>query len=172
MSGNAHPHGCDPELIFELADETLDPERKHCAQTHLEKCQPCQELYERELDLNGFLSSMHFADFHTSTVSQTVVMSLPTRSVKARILWALLAFALLISALLAMELHGSSPLVFVMGILAMFQAFVSGFADVVQTVITIVWRELLMLLALGALVDLLIAFYILALTRQKAARGV
>jgi anti-sigma factor RsiW len=163
------PCHCDPEAIFELADGTLGPGRMLEVRAHLNDCPGCQELYEKELDLNAYLRSMQFAQ--SQSVCPQVAMALPTRPLKARLLWAVLALALLLAASLALSLEGTSPMVFVVSALGVFSSLVSGFADVVQAVLVVAGPILLVALAAGALLDLLLAAVLLRTTRRHA-RGV
>ena len=87
---------CDPEVIFELADGALGPERAREIRDHLEACPDCRELYEKELELSAFLGSLELAE--PRSVCPGVAMALPTRPLKARLLWATLALALLLVA--------------------------------------------------------------------------
>lgn len=158
---------CEPELIFELADGGLDPERKRAVQNHLESCPACRELYKRELDLNNFLDSFELSVPRQSrAVSRGVAMALPTRPIKARLLWSLLAGALLTVALLALELNGTNLVVSTMGTLGMLWSFAEGFADALQNAITAAATPLLAALAVGAVLDLLIAVAVFSAARR------
>jgi predicted anti-sigma-YlaC factor YlaD len=163
MSG---PRRCDPEAIFELADGALGPGRTHEVRAHLNDCPGCRELYEKELELNACLRSMQFAQ--PRSVCPGVAMALPTRPLKARLLWAALALALLLVASLALSLDGTGPMVSAMNALGVFWSLVSGFADVVQAVLVVAGPILLIALAAGALLDLLLAAVLLRTTRRHA----
>jgi hypothetical protein len=163
MSG---PGRCDPEAIFELADGALGPERVREIRNHLNDCSGCRELYEKELELNAYLRSMEFAQ--PRSVCPGVAMALPTRPLKARLLWAVLALVLLLVASLALSLDGTSPMVFAVGALGTFWSLVSGFADVVQAVLVVAGPVLLVALIAGALLDLFIAAALLWTTRRRA----
>jgi predicted anti-sigma-YlaC factor YlaD len=163
MSG---PGRCDPEAIFELADGALGPERVREIRNHLNDCPGCRELYEQELELNAYLRSMEFAQ--PRSVCPQVAMALPTRPLKARLLWAVLALVLLLVASLALSLDGTSPMVFAVGALGTFWSLVSGFADVVQAVLVVAGPVLLVALIAGALLDLFIAAALLWTTRRRA----
>jgi predicted anti-sigma-YlaC factor YlaD len=160
------PCRCDPEVIFELADGALGPGRRREIRAHLNDCPGCRELYERELELNACLRSMEFAQ--SRSVCPGVAMALPTRPLKARLLWAVLALALLLVASLALSLEGASPMVFAVSVLGVFWSLVSGFADVVQAVLVVAGPILLLALAAGALLDLLLAAVLLRTTRRHA----
>jgi anti-sigma factor RsiW len=163
MSG---PGRCDPEAIFELTDGALGPERVREIRNHLNDCPGCRELYEQELELNAYLRSMEFAQ--PRSVCPQVAMALPTRPLKARLLWAVLALVLLLVASLALSLDGTSPMVFAVGALGAFWSLVSGFADVVQAVLVVAGPVLLVALIAGALLDLFIAAALLWTTRRRA----
>ena len=160
------PCRCDPEVIFELADGALGPGRRREIRAHLDDCPGCRELYEKELELNAYLHAMEFAQ--SRSVCPGVAMALPTRPLKARLLWAALALALLLVASLALSLEGASPMVFAISALGVFWSLVSGFADVVQAVLVVAGPVLLVALAAGALLDLLLAAALLRTTRRRA----
>ncbi len=160
------PCRCDPETIFELADGALGPGRGREIRAHLNDCPGCRKLYEKELELNSYLRSMEFAQ--PRSVCPGVAMALPTRPLKARLLWAALALALLLVASLALSLDGTNPMGFAVSALGVFWSFVSGFADVVQAVLVVAGPVLLVALAAGALLDLLLAAALLRTTRRRA----
>jgi anti-sigma factor RsiW len=160
------PRRCDPEAIFELADGALGPGRRREIRAHLDDCPGCRELYEKEIELNSYLRSMEFAQ--SRSVCPGVAMALPTRPLKARLLWAALALALLLVASLALSLDGTNPMGFAVSALGVFWSFVSGFADVVQAVLVVAGPILLVALAAGALLDLLLAAALLRTTRRRA----
>lgn len=164
--GHDHGCGCDPELIFEFADEGLDPERERGIRAHLGRCAGCRELYERELDLNTFLGSIEFSEPRAVSVSRRVAMAVPTRPVKVRVLWALLAGALLLVALLALEINGAAPVITVFGALEAFWGLASGSAGVVRAFLAVAGPLLLISLGVGALLDLLIAVAVLSASRR------
>ena len=89
------PYPCDPEPVFELADDSLGPEREREVRAHLRDCRGCLDLYEKELRLNASLGSLDFEE--PSSVCRGVAMALPTRSVRARLLWSGLAVVLLLT---------------------------------------------------------------------------
>jgi hypothetical protein len=159
------PRHCDPQAIFELTDDALGPERAREIRAHLEACPGCRELYERELELSAFLGSMELAE--PRSVCQGVAMALPTRPLKARLLWAVLALALLLAASLASSLDGTHPAVFVVNALGVFWGVVSGFADVAMTLLVAAGPVLLVALVVGALLDLLLAAVLLWTTRRR-----
>jgi anti-sigma factor RsiW len=157
---------CDPKAIFELADGALGSERMREVRAHLDECPGCRNLYEEELELNASLRAMQFAQ--SRSVCPQVAMALPTRPLKARLLWAALALALLFLASLALSLDGTSPMSFAVSALGAFWSLVSGFADVVQAVLVVAGPVLLIALAAGALLDLLLAAALLRTTRRRA----
>jgi hypothetical protein len=160
------PHHCDPEPIFELADGSLGPERDREVRTHLRDCQDCRKLYERELRLNASLGSLDFEQ--PRSVCQGVAMALPTRSLRARLLWAGLAVVLLLIASMTMMLGGTNFAAFFLEAASVFWGFIAGLADVTQVVFAAVGPVLLVALAVGAIVDLAIAAVYLAVSRRRA----
>ncbi|CAA9446491.1 MAG: hypothetical protein AVDCRST_MAG58-472 [uncultured Rubrobacteraceae bacterium] len=157
---------CDPEPVFELADGSLAPEREREIRAHLRGCSGCQTLYERELRLNASLGSLEFEE--ANSVCRGVAMALPTRSTKARLLWAALAVVLLLTASVAMMLYGTNLAVLVIDAMNVFWGFVAGFADVIQVIFAAIGQALLVALAIGAFVDLVIAAVYLAVSRRRA----
>jgi hypothetical protein len=176
--GGLGPCGCDPEKVFELADGTggwegLDPERERELREHLACCPGCRDLYERELDLSASLGSLDlFAARFPRSVSQGVAMALPTRSAGARVLWGLLAGFLLVAALVSLNFNGTEPVILTMSVLGLFWGFVAGSANVARAVFDAAGPIILLVLALGALADLLIALVVLAASRNRRARVV
>jgi anti-sigma factor RsiW len=160
------PHRCDPQVIFELADGALGPERAREVRAHLEACPGCRELYEKEQELNAFLDSLEFAE--SRSVCPGVVMALPTRPLKARLLWATLALTLLVVASLALSLDGTNPAVFAVNALGVFWGLVSGFTDVAQTILVAAGPIIFVALVVGALLDLALAAALLWTTRRRA----
>jgi predicted anti-sigma-YlaC factor YlaD len=160
------PGRCDPEVIFELADGALGPERAREVRDHLEACPGCRELYEKELELSAFLGSLELEE--PRSVCPGVAMALPTRPLKARLLWTALALALLLVASFALSLEGTHPAVFAVNALGVFWAVVSGFADVARTILVAAGPVLLVALAVGALLDLSLAAALLWMTRRRA----
>jgi hypothetical protein len=157
---------CDPEPIFELADGSLGPEREREVRTHLKDCKGCRDLYERELRLNASLGSLDFEQ--PRSVCQGVAMALPTRSLRARLLWAGLAVVLLLTTSLTMMVGGMNFAALFIEAVGVFWGFVAGMADVVQVVFAVVGPALLVALAVGAVVDLAIAVVYLAVSRRRA----
>jgi hypothetical protein len=157
---------CDPESVFELADGSLAPEREREIRTHLRDCQGCLDLYERELRLNASLGSLEFEQ--TNSVCRGVAMALPTRSARARLLWAALAIVLLLATSVATMLYGANLAVLFIDAMNVFLGFVAGFADVIQVVFAAIGQALLIVLAIGAFMDLVLATVYLAVSRRRA----
>ena len=161
----SNPRRCDPQLIFELADGALGPERAREVRAHLEACPGCRKLYEKEQQLNAALDSLEFTE--ARSVCPDVVIALPTRPLKTRLLWAALALALLVVALLALSLAGTTPAVFAVNALGVFWGVVSGFADAAQTVLVAAGPIIVIALGVGALLDLSLAAALLWTTRRR-----
>ena len=162
MNGPLH---CDPESVFELADGSLGSEREREIRAHLRDCSSCRTLYERELRLNASLSSLELEE--TNSVCRSVAMALPTRSTKARFLWAVLAVVLLLTASVAMIFFGTNLAVLVVEAMNVFWGLVVGLADVIQVIFASIGQALLIALAIGAFVDLVIAAVYLAVSRRR-----
>ncbi len=97
-------------------------------------------------------------------------MALPTRSAKVRVLWGLLASALLAAALVSLEFKGTEPVILVMDVLEACWGLVAGSADMARAIFATAGSIILLALALGALVDILIALAVLSLSRGRRAR--
>lgn len=167
------PRNCDPEMVFELAEGTLSRDRKREAQEHLNACPECRELYQREVDLNAYLECLEGSDLEPSevrsrSVCQGVAMALPTRPVRARVLWGALALALMLAALLALRLNGTNPITSATSVVDVLWSLVSGFADLVVTVLVMAGPVLLVALLLGAIADVLIAAAIFSAARRNS----
>jgi hypothetical protein len=160
------PRRCDPESVFELADGSLAPEREREIRTHLRDCQGCLDLYESELRLNASLGSLEFEQ--TRSVCRGVAMALPTRSARARLLWAALAVVVLLATSVATMLYGANLAILFIDAMNVFLGFVAGFADVFQVVFAAIGQALLIVLAIGAFVDLVLATVYLAVSRRRA----
>ena len=161
------PYPCDPEPIFELADGSLSQEQAREVRTHLRDCRGCLDLYERELRLNTSLGSLAFEE-PTRSVCRGVAMALPTRSLRARLLWAVLAFALLLTTSVTMMLGGINPAALAVETVSVFWGFVAGLADMIRVVFAAVGPALLVALALGAFVDLALVAVYLSVSRRRA----
>ena len=160
------PRRCDPQVIFELADGALGPERTREVRDHLEACPSCRKLYAKEQELNAVLDSLEFVE--SRSVCPGVVMALPTRPTKTRLLWAALALALLLVASLALSLEGTHPALFAVSSLNVFWGIVAGFADVAQTILVAAGPVILVALVVGALLDLVLAAARLWTTRRRS----
>jgi hypothetical protein len=162
---------CDPEKVFELAEGNLETDQEREVREHLASCAGCQERYERELDLNAYLSSLDVSRLCSSrSVCQGVAMALPTRPAKVRILWGLLASALLVAALVSLELNGTEPVTLAMSALGTCWGLVAGSAHVARAVFAAAGTTILLALALGALTDLIIALVVVSVSRGRRAR--
>ena len=159
---------CDPEAVFELADGALNAGRARETRAHLDECPPCREVYERELELGAFLRSAELAEPRARSVCPVVAMALPTRPLKARILWASLALVLLLVASLALSLDGANPVGFAANALDAFWSVIAGLTDVAQTMLVAAAPVLLAALVVGALLDLCLASALLWTTRRRS----
>ncbi len=162
---------CDSKKVFELVEGSLETGQEREIREHLASCAGCQERYERELDLNAHLSSLDFSRVCPSrSVCQWVAMALPTRPVKVRIFWGLLASALLIVALVSLEFNGTEPVILAMSVLGTCWGLIAGSADVARAVFAAAGTTILLALALGALTDVLIALVVVSVSRDRRAR--
>ncbi len=170
-SEGSNPRGCDPEKVFELADGGLGPEQQREIKAHLDSCQGCRELYERELGLNACLDSLDLSEMRFSgSVCQTVAMALPTRSARVRLLWGLLSATLLVVALVSLRFNGAEPVILAMSTLGMCWGFVAGAAKVAHAVFAAAGTTILLVLTVGALADVFIALVVLFVSRNRRAR--
>ena len=162
---------CDPERVFELAEGSLETDQEREVRKHLTSCASCRELYERELHLNLYLSSLDFSRVCSSrSVCPGVAMALPTRPAKVRILWGLLASALLVVALVSLELNGTEPVSLAMSVLGTCWGLIAGSAHVARAVFAAAGTTILLALVLGALTDILIALAVVSVSRGRRAR--
>lgn len=159
------PFRCDPEPIFELADGSLGQERETEVRAHLRSCGACRTLYEKELRLNASLGSLAFEE--PRSVCRGVAMALPTRSLRARLLWAGLAVVLLLTTSTTLALSGTNLAFLFVEAMSVFWGFVAGFADVIQVVFATIGPVILVVLAVGALVDLVLAAVYLSIFRRR-----
>ena len=160
------PFRCAPEPIFELADGSLAQERETEVRAHLRSCGACRMLYEKELRLNASLGSLAFEE--PRSVCRGVAMALPTRSLRARLLWAGLAVVLLLTTSVTLMLGGMDFVFLFVEAISVFWGFVAGLADVIQVVFAVVGPVLLIALAVGALVDLIFAALYFSVFRRRA----
>lgn len=174
--GGSPPEGCDPTRIFELAEGSLRPEEAREVRSHLEGCAGCRELHERERGLNACLGSLSFSEevwvrSGAHATHKSVAMALPTRCRVARAVWALLAGALLVSVAAVPEWDGLvGAVVLALGALAALWGLATVGADVIRAVLAAAGSTVLLVLVLGALVDLLVAAAVL-LARRHAKSG-
>lgn len=158
----------DRERVFELADGGLEPEEAREIRRHLGLCPSCREHYEREVALISHLRSADLLEGRPScSVYRGVAMALPTRSPVARLLWAALAAALLLTTLAYMEINDAEPEMLAMSVLAACWGLVSGASHMVRAVLAAAGSTILIVLALGALADLLIALVYFAAHRGR-----
>ncbi|ABG03831.1 hypothetical protein Rxyl_0864 [Rubrobacter xylanophilus DSM 9941] len=162
MSGR--PGGCDPRLIFELAEGALEPARRRRALAHLESCPLCRARYERERRLSERLRLA--SPPATGSVRREVAMELPTRTAAVRAAWVVLCLALLLADGAALGLAGANPLAFASGLLGLFWAVASGLATAGRVLVEAAGGVLLAALAAGALADLLVAAVVVSARRR------
>lgn len=171
MSGPRDNRGtgcnCEPEVVFELADRALDAGREREVRRHLNACPGCRELYEREVRLNERLGSLEFSEANTRSVCESVAMSLPTRPIKARFLWAFLALGLLATALFALVSQGAGSVAFVMDAVESFQGASMLLTDLLGTALAAAGSIVLVALAVGAVLDILLAAVLFSVARRR-----
>lgn len=170
-AGQRDEPGCDPGLVFELADGSLAPEEARPVRRHLEGCPNCRRLYERERALSQSLRSADYFDAPRSAtegcaVHRAVAMALPTRRPLARLLWAVLAAGVLVWAVLFVG--AVEAMLSAVGALAAIRGLVSSAGEVSRAVLAAFWPGLLVILAVGAAADLLIACGVLLARRARA----
>lgn len=156
-------------MIFELAERSLDAGRARELNLHLEECPGCRDLYEREVKINERLVSLKFSEANQRSVCESVAMALPTRPVKARLLWAVLAVGLLGIALFALGAQGAGPATFVMDSVEAFQGMSMMLTDLLGTTLAAAGSILLVALALGAVLDLLLVGILFSVSRRRTS---
>ena len=156
---------CDPEGVFELADGDISPERELEVRTHLDLCPTCKNLYEEELDLNACLGEIEMGE--PSSVCREVAMSLPNRTMAARLVWVGLAGVLLLTAVVALGMNGTNPAASAVEAVGAFWGFVSGLSDATEALLVAVGPALLLALGVGAVADLLIAGAVFSISRRR-----
>lgn len=163
--------GCnrDPEMIFELAERSLDAGRARELNLHLDDCPDCRALYEREVRINERLGSLKFSGANQRSVCESVAMALPTRPVKARLLWAILASGLLGIALFALGAQGAGTAAFVMNAVEAFQGTSMMLTDLLGTALAAAGSIALAALALGAVLDLLLVGILFSVSRRRTS---
>ncbi len=159
---------CDPEAIFELADGVSSSRCARETLAHLDVCPACREVYEREVELGAFLRTADLSEPRARSVCALVAIALPTRPLKARLLWASLALVLLLLAFVALSLEGTNPLVFGSNALGTFWGVLAGLTDLVRTMLVAAAPILLLALVVGALLDLCLASVVLWTTRRRS----
>lgn len=167
---------CDPEAVFELAENTLSPEDEKEVRDHLARCGGCRDLFQKELELSAFLLSAEFSGrgrIPEQSVCRGVAMSLPTRPLRVRLIYGFGALALLLTALLALQVFGARPALYVLDFLSTGWGFIAGVVDVINVVLSVAGPALLLALAAGALLDLVLVSVVLSIfsrSRQQARR--
>lgn len=168
MNGSPTPGcNCDPEMIFEFSERSLDAGRTREAKLHLEECPGCRDLYEREVRINERLGSLKFSETNQRSVCESVAMALPTRQMKARLLWAVLAVGLLGIALFALGAQDASPTAFVMEAVEAFQGTSMLLIDLLGTTLAAAGSIVLIALAVGAVLDLLLVGVLFSVSRRR-----
>ncbi|QYJ17066.1 hypothetical protein Rxycam_02903 [Rubrobacter xylanophilus DSM 9941] len=162
MSGS--PGGCDPRLVFELAEGALEPGRRRRVLAHLDSCPDCRARYERERRLSEHLRLTTTPD--AGSVCREVVMELSTRPTGVRLAWVVLCLGLLLADGAALVSAGMNPLVFASDVLGVFWAVTSGLATAGRVLLEAIGVILLIALAAGALVDLLVAAVVISARRR------
>lgn len=178
MHGKCAPGGCcDPEEIFELVEGTLEPEERRLIRAHLETCTNCRDRYEREVSLNAGLCSgtpgnpqAGGATNCIASVSREVALRIPTRSRLARLMWGMLAIGILITTTLALGFGGDNPIFMATGGTQTVLDYVSAVSDVSALLLALIAPFVLIALAVGFLVDLVIAGIVFSALRRRAVR--
>ena len=175
----AGPCRCDLERVFELADKEvqggLDLGGEREVRKHLALCSGCRDLYERELALNASLASLPGKAPASSSrsIHRGVAMALPTRSLRSRALWGLLAGALLLAAFVSLETNGAAhPMILAMSMLDACWGSVAGSMEVAYAVLRAAGPVMFLALSAGALVDALIGLVILCISRGRRTREI
>ncbi|MGB3683510.1 MAG: zf-HC2 domain-containing protein [Rubrobacteraceae bacterium] len=159
---------CDPETVFGLADRALAPGDEREARRHLDECPECRGLYEREMRLSECLGSLRYAEPKRASVCQSVAMALPTRPMKARILWSAMALGLLATALFALVSQGANPATSAADAVEAFQGMAVMLTDVFGAALAAAGSLVLVALALGAALDLLLVAVLYAVSRRRS----
>lgn len=159
---------CDPEEVFALADGGLSPRQEREVRDHLGACPECQALHEKELRLSSKLESLDFSG--VCSVRERVVMSLPTRPLKVRLFWTLLSAMLLSLGLFALISNGVNPMTFVVGGMEAFWSTSGMVTDLFDTTLSVAGGTILIALAVGAVLDLLLAAILLSVSRRRTNR--
>lgn len=158
---------CDPEAVFELVDGQAVGEKARSVRLHVEGCPGCRELYEREVELNDRLGAFDGCPVSVGSVSRMVAMALPTRTARSRAVWAMLAVALSLSALLALEVSGRSPVIQFLDMAAWSSGATAGLWDVAMILFTVTGRWVVMVLLVGITLDLVIAAVVAAIFARR-----
>ncbi len=97
---------CDPEVVFELADGALTPDRHNEVREHIQVCYECACLYERECGLNESLGAMEFEESEERSVCLLYTYDAADGSFRVRFLWSALAVAMLLGDVAAIGAAG------------------------------------------------------------------
>jgi anti-sigma factor RsiW len=164
---------CDPGLVFELVDGSLDGEEARAVREHLRGCPDCRGLYERERALNASLRCMgaRRAEPEASqarSVHRAVAMALPTRGLLMRLLWAVLALVLLASAVVLAADGVAGGVMAVVGLLSAVRGLVWSAVEVAEALRKVAGPVLIAALVVGAVVDLALACAIFLARRARA----
>lgn len=170
MSATAGRGACDPEGIFELADGQATGERARAVRSHLDRCPGCRNLYEREVALNERLGAFDGCHAPGRSVSRMVAMALPTRTAQARAVWAMLATALSLSALLALEVSGRSLAMILFDAASWSSGAFAGTWDVGRILFTVVGRWVVIALLVGVVIDLALAAVVAVIFARRDRR--
>jgi hypothetical protein len=87
-----------------------------------------------------------------------------------RVLWGLLSGALLVVALVSLKFNGTEPVILAMSTLSACWGFVAGISKVAHAVFSTAGFTILLVLAMGALVDVFIALVFLFVSRNRRVR--
>lgn len=155
---------CDPEMVFDLVERSLPPEREKEVRAHVKRCPGCRERYEFEAELNSCLKSLDFSE--PRSVCEGVAMALPTRPARVRLVWSLLAGVLLLISLSALGLNGTNPAAFLVDASAAFWGSSAILASLISKVLYVAGPVLLAALVAGALLDLVLVAVLVAVTRR------
>lgn len=170
--------GCErygPEEIFSLVEGELSPAEERAVRRHLAECPCCRARHEREQGISsslrlGFAAPQPRGPREPGSVACNVAMALPTRSLRARLCWALAGGAALAVILLALEVWSSSPVSAVADVLGLSWGIAAGLADVLSIFFTTTGWFLIFAMLVGALIDIGIAIGILLFRRRRAGK--
>lgn len=167
---------CTAEEVFEYVDGSLEPGREREVRAHLRRCGRCEELRERERSLSAALRSpglreMGWLEERGGGASHRVAMALPTRSPYAKAMWGGGAALILVAALVSLSLHSVQPFSSLTRFMSLCWGLTSGLSDAAGVILAVSGWTILAALAIGALVDVLIAATVIAAARWWRLRG-